>query len=485
LPVLIAALGLMLAGRVTAQTFTTLYSFTSRDPTYHTNSDGTTPVAGLILSGNTLYGTASSGGSSGGGTVFAVNTDGTGFTILHSFTAASGAPPYTNSDGVGPRGGLLASGHNLYGTSSGGGRWGAGTVFAVNTDGTGFTNLHSFAELQSGINSDGANPYACLVSLGNTLYGTAGGGGSSGRGTVFKVNTDGTGFTNLHNFTGGSDGSLPYAGLVLSNNTLYGTTIYGGSSGNGTVFAINTDGSGFTNLHSFTAKFCYPCTNTDGALPWANLILSGNTLYGTAAEGGGPGIGTVFKVNTDGSGFKVLYSFTAGSGLDLTNNDGRFPYGGLVLLGSTLYGTTSGGGDAGWGNVFAVNTDGTGFMTLYNFTALSNSTNSDGAAPWAGLILSDNTFYGTTIYGGSYSGGTVLSLSFRPQLTIIPSGPYVILTWPTNYAGFDYTGFTLQSATNLGSPVWTTNSPAPVVVNGQNTVTNPISGTQQFFRLSQ
>jgi hypothetical protein len=70
-------------------------------------------------------------------------------------------------------------------------------------------------------------------------------------------------------------------------------------------------------------------------------------------------------------------------------------------------------------------------------------------------------------------------------MTIIPSATNLILTWPTNYAGFDYTGYTLQSTTNLGSPVWTTNSPTPVVVNGQNTVTNPISGTQEFYRLSQ
>jgi hypothetical protein len=61
----------------------------------------------------------------------------------------------------------------------------------------------------------------------------------------------------------------------------------------------------------------------------------------------------------------------------------------------------------------------------------------------------------------------------------------VILTWPTNYAGFDYSGFKLESTTNLVSPIWTTNLPAPMIVNGQNTVTNPISGTQQFFRLSQ
>jgi hypothetical protein len=89
-------------------------------------------------------------------------------------------------------------------------------------------------------------------------------------------------------------------------------------------------------------------------------------------------------------------------------------------------------------------------------------------------------------YGGTYNDGTVFSLSFPPQLAIIPSETNVILTWPTNYAGFDYTGYTLESTTNLGSSaVWTTNSPPPVVVNGQNTVTNPISGSQTFFRLSQ
>src|SRR5437660_10846557 len=89
LPTLTAALGLILSGRVTAQTFTTLHSFTvtSGYPDY-TNSDGANPYAELILSGNTLYGTTQAGGSSGNGKVFAINTDGTGFTNLHNFTAA-------------------------------------------------------------------------------------------------------------------------------------------------------------------------------------------------------------------------------------------------------------------------------------------------------------------------------------------------------------------------------------------------------------
>src|SRR5207248_3153942 len=96
--------------------------------------------------------------------------------------------------------------------------------------------------------------------------------------------------------------------------TLYGTAQYGGSSHDGTVFAVHTDGTGFTNLHSFTATFFPDYTNSDGAYPDAGLIVSGNTLYGTAVSGGSGNYGTVFAVNTDGTGFTNLHSFTGGDG---------------------------------------------------------------------------------------------------------------------------------------------------------------------------
>jgi uncharacterized repeat protein (TIGR03803 family) len=483
LPALIAGLGLIPAGRVTAQTFTTLYSFTAipQYPGPYTNSDGVNPQAGLILSGSTLFGTAYSGGSSGYGTMFKVNTDGSGFTNLHSFTATSGPYPNTNSDGVNPRAGLISGNSNtLYGTAVYGGSSGNGTIFKVNIDGTGFTNLHSFTKVSGGssINSDGVNPQAGLILSGNTLYGTANYGGSSGFGTVFALNTDGTGFTTLHSFTAtscydcpNSDGARPLAGLILSANTLYGTASQGGSSGKGTVFAVKTNGTSFTTLHSFTATL--NSTNSDGISPTAGLILSGNTLYGTANYGGSSGFGTVFALNTNGTGFATLHSFTNGS-------DGANPNAGLILSGSTVYGTAVYGGSSGNGTIFAVNTDGTGFTNLHTFTY------SGGTNPYAGLILSANMLYGTAYQGGSSGKGTVFSLSFAPQLAIILSGANVILTWPTNNAGFSYAGFTLQSTTNLVSPaVWTAVLPTPVVVNGQNAVTNPISGPQQFYRLRQ
>jgi uncharacterized repeat protein (TIGR03803 family) len=480
LPALIAVLNLMPADCVTAQIFTTLHTFTAVkfDPSlgdyYYTNNDGATPYyAGLVSSGNTLYGTAQAGGSSGKGTVFAVNSDGTDFKTLHSFTATFYPGPYTNSDGVWPQAGLVLSGETLYGTAAAGGNFGQGTVFKVNTNGTGFTTLHSFTG-----GSDGNTPNARLLLSGNTLYGTASGGGTANNGTVFAVKTDGSGFTTLHSFTAisapytgtNSDGANPQAGLILSGNTLYGTASEGGSSGNGTVFTINTNGNGFTTLHSFAGS--------DGGIPYAGLVLSGNTLYGTARNGGtdySGGGGTVFAVKTDGTGFTTLYDF--GYSPDYAD----WPSGDLILSGNTLYGTTAAGGGWGAGIVFAITTNGTGFTTLYSFAG------GDGANPLAGIILSGNTLYGTAYNGGSAHNGTVFSLSFRPQLTITPAGANVVLSWPVSYAGFNYSGYFLQETFSLGSPGgWGAADPSPpIIVNGQYKVTRPMLGPQISYRLAQ
>lgn len=217
-PTLIAVLGMMLAGQVSAQTLTTLHNFTG-------SKDGASPGGGLTLSGDTLYGTASAGGSAGNGSVFAVNTDCTGFTNLHSFTAYAGSPA-ANSDGACPQCGLILSGKFLYGTTSKGGTSGSGTVFKLNVDGTGFTTLHSFTALNDLTNSDGAEPQAGLILSDDILYGTASKGGGLGKGTVFALNADGTGFKNLHYFTGRKDGATPLAGLYLSGDTLYGTASF-------------------------------------------------------------------------------------------------------------------------------------------------------------------------------------------------------------------------------------------------------------------
>ena len=271
------------------------------------------------------------------------------FTNLHTFTNSTSTLYYNyiNGDGAIPNGGLVLLGNTLYGTTMYGGPNGTGTIFKINTDGTGFQNLYDFSPcIGGGTNSDGANPNGGLILSGNTLYGTTSGGGVAlagyqagiaGKGTVFKINVGGGGFATLHYFSGnGIDGSTPQAGLVLQGNTLYGTTEKGSATngiGNGTVFKINTDSTGFATVHSFNSN------ESEGYELEAGLVLSGNTLYGSAAEGGEFGSGTLFKVNTDGTAFSVVHNFaiTYSDGLgDITNSRGSLSFRHFNYIGQHL-----------------------------------------------------------------------------------------------------------------------------------------------------
>lgn len=475
-------ISLLLAARTSAQSFSTLHAFSqtaTNSQGYNTNSDGANPEAGLVSSGNILYGTTVFGTAGGWGTVFSVNVDGTGFTNLYNFTPLTSN---TNDDGAFPAARLLLSGTTLYGTAENGGSSGGGTIFSINLNDLTFTNLHSFNYI------DGYRPGSLIFLTGNTLCGTASSGGNPGWGTIFKINTDGSGFTNIYNFTAmsgpqstNSDGTYPNSGLILFNNILYGTANYGGKFGYGTVFKVNTNGTFFQTLHSFTALTGpYSSTNADGAYPIAGLALSGNTLYGTVTEGGVWGDGAVFAVNTDGLGFTNLHSFAG------YPSDGAEPNGRLILFSNILYGTTY-AGDSGAGGVFAINTDGTGLTNLHSLTmegynaASGFSTNSDGASPFGGLSFSqsEDTLYGTAMYGGTWGAGTVFSLSLPPpSLTIALTGTNVVLTWPANAPGANYAGFVLQVTTNLTQPVWNN-------VNGPSPRTNVLSDTQMFYQLKQ
>jgi uncharacterized repeat protein (TIGR03803 family) len=372
--------------------FTNLYEFAQ-------GVGGTQPAAGLLLSGGTLYGTTMHTSGGAGGTVFKLGADGTGFIVI-----ANG------SDGAQPQGGLVLLGDSFYGTTSAGGATGAGTVFRIGTNGTGFTTLHTFPVTTSNTNSDGANPLGTLASSGSVLYGTTEMGGAYGVGTIFRLNTDGTAFTNLYNFTNGLDGEEPAAGLVLSGNTLYGTAIPLVGSLGGTVFKINTDGSGYSHLHDFSLLAFG--TNSDGNDPLSGLTLGGDTLYGTTHEGGPGGAGTLYKINTNGMDFTVLYFFNAVTRDSSNSVDGAGPVGSLILSGNTLYGTTSSGGIVtgnkglgGPGTVFKLNTDGTSFLKLHTFAG-----SFEGSVPKTCLVLSGTTLYGTASIGGNGGAGTVFQL---------------------------------------------------------------------------
>ena len=182
-------------------------------------------------------------------------------------------------------------------------------------------------------------------------------------------------------------------------------------------------------------------TNSDGFHPGAKLVLSGNTLFGTALEGGNSGFGTLFAVNTNGSGFTTIHHFSYPPGYPFTinNSDGANPVDGLVLSGNTLFGMTVYGGSTSWGAIFAVNLNGSGFTTLHHFAAPSPATcNSFGYNAAGGLLLAGNTLYGTTVESGDLGYGAVfnLTLPVPPQLTIARSGTNAVLRWPTNAAWF-------------------------------------------------
>ncbi len=349
--------------------------------------DGEAAEGGLVLIGSTLFGITEFGGPGNifGGTVFAVNTDGSGYQLLHAFDGSSGdSIPFT---------GLTPVGSTLFGTTTGSD---AGTVFSINSDGSGYRVVHNFIGGSGGLHPDGR-----LTVVGSTLFGTTSTGGPGGTGTIFSMNTDGSGFQVLHSFSDGiATATNMEAALTVVGSTIYGVTSYGGNATDGTVFAMNTDGSGFHVLHSFAGG------SNDGAHPASGaLALVGSTLIGTTRYGGPGDNGTIFSMNTDGSGFGLLHVFTAGAGS---------PQNDLTLVGSTLFSTAS--QPQVMSQVFEMNTDGTDFHPL---DAQANSR----------VTISGSTLFGIG-GGGQFNGGTVFSLVIpEPSSFVLAAFGFIALAW--------------------------------------------------------
>ena len=365
------------------------------------SGEGITPVAPVVLgSDGFLYGTTQNAGAYSAGTVFKVRTDGTGFSVLHGF-------PSSFPEGYAPPAAVVLDGSgNMYGTTQFGGASNIGTVFTLRTDGSGFATVYSF----SGGPSDGSTPLSDLVLDGSGyLYGTTQLGGLYGSGIVFKVKTNGTGLAILHSFAGMPDGDGPPAGVVMdSSGWLYGTTSQGGTYGWGTVFKVKSDGTGYATLYSFTGG------TTDGGLPAAGLALAhGSVLYGTTELTGAYGSGTVFSIGTDGNGFRDLFDFGA------TFTDGSNPMAAVTLAGADeVFGTTIAGGDFGVGTVFKVRTDGSGYAIVHSFAGGT----ADGSLPYAAVTVdSSGNVYGTTTSGGAFGSGlgTVFEIA-RAAPTAVP-----------------------------------------------------------------
>ena len=282
---------------------------------------------------------------------------------------------------------------------------------------------------------------------------------------MFRISTSGA-FTSLYSFTGGTDGWSPQAGLAqASDGNFYGTTTWGGTNGYGAVFKTSRNG-GHAVLYSFKL-------GSDGANPEAALVQADDGyFYGSTTVAGTLGLGTIFRISTDGE-LTTLYSFTGG-------NDGASP-GSPLVQGSDgyLYGMTLTGGTNGYGNVFKISTNGV-MATLYEF-----ADGEDGANPRGGLMLgSDGNFYGTTSRAGAWGWGTVfrLSLGLAAPITqaITLANGAVTVTWSAAPGASYQIEFTtdLISGTwsNLGSVLTTTGA----TLSATDSVTN---GPVRFYRV--
>ena len=356
------------------------------------------PWAKLIQGGDgDYYGTSSSGGSSGMGTVFKM-TPGGAMTTLVNFTGANGNAPQA---------GLIEGlDGNFYGTTSGGNS-AYGTVFRMTPDGV-LTTLASFTGI------DGSKPRAGLVQgIDGNFYGTTSEGGSVAKGTAYKLTPTGT-LTTLVHFTG-SNGSNPEGSLIQANDgNFYGTTLKGGSNsgnsygGDGTAFRMSPDGTLTTLANFMLANGRAP---TGGLIQGNDGILYGTTTYG-GSEGSGGGYGTIFKM-TPGGELTTLVNFTDYSGI--------WPLAGLVQASNgNFYGTTSHGnskGPGGRGTIFKMTPGGT-------LSLLANFNHFNGSSPQAALIQGyDGNLYGTTFKGGSGAGsnstgdGTIFQITPQAILT--------------------------------------------------------------------
>ena len=361
-----------------------------------------------------------------------LDNSGSNFTTLGEIFNGPGLPVSIGGDGNPV---IMGGDGNLYGTNLNAG-YGQGKLYRVSTNGSLLT-IHYFGKLPG----DGTQPSGRLVQDSNgVLYGVtiSGGAGSVGSGAaatggvLYRINADGSGYQVLHAFgTSSNDGYAPGAGLILAKDgRLYGSTFYGGTGqcagpdnqaygdqyGCGVVFVINTDGSGYQVLRSFTGL------NGDGNQPVGELLQgSDGYLYGVTGYGGVNSGGTIYRIATDGSQYDVLYPFGSFGG------DGVQPGSGLSLgTNGNLYGTTTYGGVSGYGVVYEVLLGQGEYQVVHTFSGPGPGTNTDGALPVGELVQgADGNLYGTTGLGGQITfNGITQPKGYGTVFSISPSNGY-------------------------------------------------------------
>jgi len=368
------------------------------------DDDGEYPDTDLVMdaAGN-LYGMTVQGGDFNSGTVFELASTSAGWveSVLYSFTSgADGGQPYggVTLDGAG----------NIYGTTVVGGSYagcpedGCGVVWRLQPDGSGGWVQDVIHYFEGGDGGYGAGGPLSFDAQGN-LYGMTPGGGAFSAGTIFQLSPTPSGPWNhsvIHHFTGGADGgSGSKARLLVEQDGIYGVATTGGEFGVGTVFRLTAAPAGGFDLQTLYAFKGVP----DGVFPYGGLIrdAQGN-LYGTTYYGGTDDDGTVYRLSPMGTTWveTVLHDFTDGA-------DGAYPISALVFGNDgALYGTTSTGGvNGGNGTIFRIKGNAADQWRTSIVHAFSGE---DGEQPYSGLLKdASGEFFGTAVYGGEDGDGTV------------------------------------------------------------------------------
>jgi uncharacterized repeat protein (TIGR03803 family) len=365
--------------------------------------DGADPKGSLTYVSGTglIFGRTSTTTAQGDGTIFQIDPAGTGYAVDQFFQGAK-------TDGNDPRhNAMTLVGTVLYGTTLTGGQHDNGTIFGINDDGTGYSLLKNFDKTQK--NNGGDQPHSCFAAAGSVLYGmtSEGGkkGGTVGEGTIFSYDTSTGNYTRLYSFDG-KHGSDPHGQPIVDPNgtTLYGMTRTGGKADVGVIYSFDTTRKKLKVLHSFSCpgNGMPTCVDkNDGAIPdHGALVQLNSTLFGLTSVGGKYGNGVLFSIHTNGKHLKILQNFGEPS-----TNDGVNPYGSLLLSGNTLYGTTQLGGNTGNGTVFQIDVDGTNYGRLYDF-----QNGNDAQKPIDNVILLDNTLYGMAEKGGLCGNGAIFAI---------------------------------------------------------------------------
>jgi gliding motility-associated-like protein len=353
-------------------------------------TNGIFPQGSLIFDGTFLYGMTLTGGLNDMGVIFKIKTDGTGFVKLLDFDGTTtGREPHSS---------LLYDGTFLYGMTSIGGTSNMGTIFKIKTDGTGFVKLLDFSG-----SANGAFPFGSLITDGTFLYGMSSSGGTGNIGTIFKIKTDGTGFAKLLDFSSIVSGRQPFGDLVSDGTFLYGMTYRGGTVGDGVIFKIKSDGTGYSKLLDFD-------DNVTGSGPFGSLIYDGTFLYGMTYDGISSASGTLFNIKPDGSEHTILCNFA-------TYSEGFFPYGSLISDGAYLYGMTQQGGTGDKGAIFKYALPVT-TPTITNFTPPSGPSGT--TVTITGTNFSATSANNTVMFNGTTA---VVTASTATSITCtVPSG---------------------------------------------------------------